>query len=104
VLNNLVLCLLSTTTLDQDISRTKGRDSVLTDVTEPDVGQGTSSLAVNTLELVLANDDIGDGSTILQNEDSAGRSSVVIGVASTSTIKLLVTEVDRAADARCLGE
>lgn len=104
VLNNLILSLLSSTALDQDVSRSQGRDSIFTDITEPNVLQSASTLAVDTLELVFANNDIGDGSTVLQDEDSGFRSGVVVGVACTSTIELLVTEIDGAADGGWLGE
>lgn len=48
---------------------------------------------MNTLQLVGTNDDVGDGGTILEDEDSAGGSSVLVRVARTSTIVLLVAEV-----------
>jgi hypothetical protein len=40
VLDDLVLGLLSTSSLDQGIAGTKDGDGVLADITEPDVGQG----------------------------------------------------------------
>lgn len=54
--------------------------------------------AVNTLERVSTDDDVGDGSTILKDEDSVIAASVVIGVARLTTIKLLVAEVLIAGD------
>jgi hypothetical protein len=42
----------------------------LADVTEPDVLQGASSLAVNSLKGISADDDVGKSSSILENEDS----------------------------------
>jgi hypothetical protein len=40
------------------ISRGRRRGLTLADVTEPDVGQGASALAVDTLKLVGADDDL----------------------------------------------
>ena len=82
------------------------------DVTEPDILQGARTLAVNTLELLYTNDNIGDRSTVFQDEDSPLGSTkeqvvstntkyiiashnlqIIIGVAFTSDIILLVAEV-----------
>lgn len=40
----------------------------LADITEPDVGQGAGSLAVDALELVLSNDHVAQGCSVLQDE------------------------------------
>lgn len=76
----------------------------LADITEPDVLKSAGTLAVNTLQLVGTNDDVGDGSTILKDEDSGSRSSVLVGVASTSTVVLLVSVILGASDGLRLGE
>lgn len=38
------------------------------DITEPDVGQGAGSLAVDAFELILSNDHVAQGRSILQDE------------------------------------
>ena len=65
----------------------------LANVTEPDVLQGAGTLAVDTLELLSTDDDVGESSTVLKDENSVVRSSVGIGVASLSTVVLLVTHI-----------
>lgn len=53
---------------------------------------------MDTLELVGSNDDVGQGSAVLQDEDSALTASVFIGVAFTATVVLSVAKVAAAAD------
>ena len=65
----------------------------LANVTEPDVLQGAGTLAVDTLELLSTDDDVGESSTVLKDENSVVRSSVGISVASLSTVVLLVTHI-----------
>ena len=38
------------------------------DITEPDVGQGAGSLAVDAFELILSDDHVAQGRSILQDE------------------------------------
>jgi hypothetical protein len=110
VLDDLVLCVLSTTTLDENISVTEKGDGIyeelvklvlslyvefltLANVTEPDVLQSASTLAVNTLKLVGTNDNVGESSTVLKDENSVVRSSIGISVTSLSTVILLVSHI-----------
>lgn len=76
----------------------------LADVAEPNVLKRAGTLAVDTLQLIGANDDVGDGRAVLQNEHGAVAAGVVIGVALTAAIEFLVAVVDRARDHGGLGE
>jgi hypothetical protein len=44
-------------------------DGVLADVLPPDIGDGAGALAVDALGLVGANNDVGDGGAVLEDED-----------------------------------
>lgn len=63
------------------------------DITEPDVLKSAITLAVNSLKSVRSDNNVAQSSTILKDEDSVGRSSVIIRVARMTTIELLVSEV-----------
>lgn len=76
----------------------------LADVTEPNVGQRASTLAVDSLELVLADDDVGDAGAVLQNEDGAVATGVSVGIALPATVELLVSIVLGARDDAGLGK
>ena len=104
VLDDLVGSVLSTTALNEDVACAKSRDGVLTNIAEPDVGQGASTTAVDTLELASTDDDVGDAGAVLEDKDSRGAASVSVGVAVTTTVKLLVSEVTGTRDNGRLGE
>jgi hypothetical protein len=86
----------------------------LADIAEPDVGQGAGSLAVDTLKLVLSDDDVAQGCSILQDEHGTvraysirficlnsllgGHTSIIITVAGATTIELPVSQIDTAGD------
>lgn len=75
VLKNFVSCTEGTTALDGGGSA--GRllfdgESILADLRPPDVGQGTASEAVNALNLVGTDDDVAEGSSFFEVEDSIG--------------------------------
>jgi hypothetical protein len=71
-------------------------------IAEPDVLKSASALAMNSLKRVRSDDDVAQSSTILKDEDSVGRSSVIIRVATMPTVELLVGEVLSSRDnARC---
>lgn len=59
---------------------------------------------MNALQLVGANDGVAEGRTILEDEDSVFTASVRVGVALTSTVKLLVAHVFASRDAARGGE
>jgi hypothetical protein len=48
---------------------------------------------VNTLKRFGTNNDVGDGSAIVENEDRVVAAGVLVGVASLTTVELLVLEV-----------
>lgn len=73
-------------------------------VTEPNVLKRACTFAVDALQLVLADDHVGDGRAVLQNEHGAVAAGVVIGVALPAAIEFLVAVVDRARDHGGLGE
>ena len=104
MLDDLVLGFLSTTSNDQGITSAKDGDGVLANVTEPDVGQGARTHAVNTLERIGTDDDVGDGSAVLEDEDGVGAASVGIRVALVAAVVLAVLEVNLAGDDGRLGE
>lgn len=104
MLDDLVLGFLSTTSNNQGITSTKDGDGVLANVTEPDVGQGARTHAVNTLERIGTDDDVGDGSAVLEDEDGIAAASVLVRVTWLATVKLLVRKVDLASDGAGLGE
>lgn len=65
----------------------------LADISEPNVLESALALAVDTLELVLSNDDVAQSSTIAQDKHSAVAARIVIGVARAATVELLVAVV-----------
>jgi hypothetical protein len=71
---------------------------------EPNVGYGAGAQTVNALESVGTNNGIGDASTVLENEDSVIRASVLIRVARLATVKLAVTKVLASSDDARLRE
>lgn len=68
----------------------------LTDVAEPNVLERASSLAVNSFQLVFANDHIAQGRAVLKDEDRAVTASVCVSVAGPAAVVLLVSHVLRA--------
>lgn len=73
-------------------------------IAEPDVPQGARALAVDALELPGADDDVGDGRTVVEDEHGAVAARVSIGVAGTTAVELLVAKVDGTGDGGGLGE
>lgn len=69
VLDDLVLSTGSTTALDESVTVTLEGESILADLLPPDVLNGARTLAVNTLDLISANDDVLEGSAVLEDED-----------------------------------
>lgn len=69
VLNDLVICVLRSTTDDQNIAVAQSRYGVLADVTEPDIADSAPALAVHTLKCIGTDDDVFKGCTILEEED-----------------------------------
>lgn len=126
MLDDLVVAFLGTATVNKNVARAEASDSICTyvspkflnlsitalfweiltfaDVSEPDILQGTSPLAMNSLELPSTDNDIAQGSTVLKNEDGVLASGVFVRVAVTSAVILSVAQVNRAGDGAGLGE
>ena len=68
------------------------------DVSEPDVPQGASALAVDTFQLFWTDDDVGEGSSVLEDENGTVATRVIVCVAGTTTVVLSVAEVSTTAD------
>lgn len=62
-------------------------ESVLADGRPPDVGQSASTLAVDTLDLVGADDDVGDAAALLDLEDSVGVATLRLAGARDATVE-----------------
>jgi hypothetical protein len=72
VLDNLVTGVVRTTTNDPGLLSSLvilDTDSVLTDILEPDELKGAGTIAVHTLGLVLADDNIAQGGAGAEEED-----------------------------------
>lgn len=96
---NTAVSIISAETQDSAVVDGVGRAShTLADITEPNVLERAGALAVNTLELVLADDDIAQGSAVLEDEDGAVTASVGISVACAAAVILLVAHVLGARD------
>ena len=100
MLDNLVLGLLCTTADDGGITSSEDRNGILANIAEPHVGQRAGAEAVDTLEGLGTDDNVGKASTVVQDEDGAIAASVVIRVASPATVELLVAQVDLSGDGR----
>ena len=61
-------------------------ESVLADGRPPDVGQSAGTLAVDTLDLVGSNDDVGDAAALLDLEDSVGVATLGLASALNATV------------------
>jgi len=100
VLDNLVLGVLRASTLDQRITSAEHGNSVLADIAEPDILDRAGSEAVNTLEGVHTDNNVGESGTVLKDEDGVVAASVGISVAGLATVELLVAKIDAALDDR----
>jgi hypothetical protein len=59
---------------------------------------------VDAFERVGADDDVGDGGAVLEDEDGVLAASVLVGIAWLATVEFLVAEVLAAGDAGRRGE
>jgi hypothetical protein len=114
VLNDLVGGRLSTTTLDQSVTVTLQRESILANVDPPDVLNGARTLAVNTLDLVyevlvcdsihrvvlhtLSDDGVLEGTAVLDEEDSVSVATLGLTSAGNTTAVGLETTVEGTRD------
>jgi len=92
VLDDLVISRLGTSALDHGVTVTLEGKSILANVDPPDVLDGAGSLAVDTLDLVLADDGVLEGTSVLDEEDSVlvttlnltcARSTTAVGLHAT---------------------
>lgn len=83
VLDNLVARAVSATADDVGSAITLDGDSVLADVFEPDVLEGARALAVDTLGLVLADNDVLKSGALLEHEDGIRLSTLGLSAAGT---------------------
>jgi hypothetical protein len=82
VLNNLVLCMQSTTVVDaRGAGLLLDGDRILTHILEVDMVERARAEAVHTLGLVRADDDVRERRTLLQEEDRVGVASLILTVA-----------------------
>lgn len=78
-------------------------EGVLTDGRPPDVGQGASTLAVDTLDLVGSNDDVGDAASLLDLEHSVGVATLRLASALDATVEHNHTTIEGLASGNGLG-
>lgn len=98
MLDDLVLSTGGTTALDESVTVTLEGESVLADLLPPDVLDGARTLAVNTLDLISANDDVLEGSTVLEDEDGVAVATLSLTSALDATAVGLHTTVEGAGD------
>lgn len=98
VLDDLVLGVASTTTDDLAVTVTLEGKSVLTDGIPPDVLNGAGTETVDTLVLVLANDGVLEGSTVLEDEDGITVLALSLTTALNTTAVGLVTTIEGSGD------
>lgn len=80
--------------MSQQLARTHGHGLLtLTDISEPDVLECASTLAMDALELVGADDDVAQSSTVLKDEDRAVAAGIGIGIAWPAAVVLLVAHI-----------
>lgn len=98
VLDDLVFSTSSTTALDESVTVALEGESILADLLPPDVLDGARTLAVNTLDLISANDDVLEGSTVLEDEDGVGVLALDLASALDATAVGLHATVEDARD------
>lgn len=98
VLHNLVGSGLGTSALDHGVAVSLDGESVLTDIDPPDVLDGAGSLAVDTLNLVLADDGVLQGTAGLDGEDGIRVTALILTSALDTTAVGLHATVKGARD------
>ena len=100
VLDNLVVGTVGTTTDDVGcvtIVLLLDRKGVLADSAPPDVGDGAGTLAVNTLDLVGSNDDVGQRAALLDLENGVRVATFILARAVNTTVVHVHSTVERLA-------
>jgi len=98
VLDDLVRSGLSTSSLDHGVAVALNGKSILADIDPPNVLDGASSLAVDTLDLVLANDSVLEGTAVLDNENGVGVTALNLSCARHTTAVGLHATIEGSAD------
>jgi hypothetical protein len=98
VLDDLVFSTSGTTALDESVTVTLEGESILADLLPPDVLDGARALAVNTLDLVGANDGVLEGGTVLEDEDGVLVATLNLASALDATAVGLHATVEGAGD------
>jgi hypothetical protein len=96
VLDNLVGSSLGTSTLDKSVAIALKGERVLADVDPPDVLDGARTLAVHTLNLILADDGILESATVLDLEDGVRVATLDLTSARGTTAVGLHTTIEDA--------
>lgn len=104
VLDDLVGGRLGTSALDEGVTVTLQGKSILADVNPPDVLDGAGALAVDTLDLVLANDGVLEGTAVLDDKDGVRVATLSLTSAGNTTAVGLETTVEGTRDGLGLGE
>ena len=95
---HLVISAASTTAGDLGGTSTLEGESILADGSPPDVLDRAAALTVDTLDLVLADDDVLEGSAVLQEEDGIRVATFLLTSARDATAVGLVPSVEGATD------
>jgi len=98
VLDDLVRSGLSTSSLDHGVAVTLNGKGILADIDPPNVLDGASSLTVDTLDLVLANDGVLEGTAVLDNENGVGVTALSLACARHTTAVGLHATIESSAD------
>ncbi|KAJ8116580.1 hypothetical protein OPT61_g2028 [Boeremia exigua] len=98
VLDDLVLSASGTTTGDGGVTVLLEGESVLADGGPPDVLESAGTLAVDTLNLVLADDDVLESGTVSQREDGVRIATLGLTSAADTTAVGLQATVEGARD------
>lgn len=98
VLDDLVISTLGTTADDLGAAVALEGKSVLADVDPPDVLDGAAALAVDTLDLVGANDGVLQGGAVLKDENGIAVTTLGLTSALDTTAVGLQTTVEGAGD------
>jgi hypothetical protein len=98
VLNDLVGSRLRTPALDERIAIALERERVFADIDPPDVLDGARALAVDTLDLVLADDGVLESGTVLELEDGVRVAALDLTGARGATAVGLHAAIEDAGD------
>lgn len=78
-------------------------EGILADSRPPDVGEGAATVAVDALNLVGADDDVGEGGALLEDEDGVGVTALSLASAGDTTVEHLHATIERLAGGDGLG-